>query len=339
MEGRDVLAVLPAAVGPVDLLDVPAVGLVALGDVLVERDVGVVLDRDLVVVVDQDQVAELLGAGDRGGLAADALLEVAVAGHGVDEVVERRVAEGGVGVQQAVLAAGGHRHADRVADALAERTGGGLDAGRVAVLRVAGRLAAPGAQGLEVLELETPAAEVELDVEGDARVTAGEHEPVPAGPVRIGRVVTHHLLEEQVRRRGQAHRRARDGRCRPSAPRPWPAPGRCRRPGRRSRSSPASPRGSFQRLPQVIRVRRTWCSTRSGRSEPTHASGLDSTPPPPRRDAHHGVDLKEPCDPRRAACRGCCRVRPDRGAAGAPGATSWRRTSVSPSRGSSSCCC
>ena len=53
-----------AAVGPVDVLDVPAVGLVARGDVLGERDVGVVLDRDLVVVVDQGQVAELLGAGD-----------------------------------------------------------------------------------------------------------------------------------------------------------------------------------------------------------------------------------------------------------------------------------
>ena len=49
-------------------LHVPAVGLVALGDVLGERDVGVVLDRDPVVVVDQREVAELLGAGDRGGL-------------------------------------------------------------------------------------------------------------------------------------------------------------------------------------------------------------------------------------------------------------------------------
>ena len=44
----------------VDVLDVPAVGLVALDDVLGERDVGVVLDRDVVVVPEQDQVAELL---------------------------------------------------------------------------------------------------------------------------------------------------------------------------------------------------------------------------------------------------------------------------------------
>ena len=38
---------------PVDVDDVPAVGLVALGDVLAERDVGVVLDGDLVRVVDR----------------------------------------------------------------------------------------------------------------------------------------------------------------------------------------------------------------------------------------------------------------------------------------------
>ncbi len=207
VQRRDVLLVRRAA-APVDGLDVPAVGLVALGDVLAQGDVGVVLDRDLVVVVDQGQVAQLLGAGDRGRLGADALLDVAVAGQRVDVVVEDRLARGGVGVEQAVLAAGGHRHADRVADALAQGTGGRLDAGGVAVLRVARGLAAPGAQRLEVLELEAPAAEVELDVEGQAGVAAGEHETVASGPVRVGRVVAHHLLEEQVRRGRQAHRRA-----------------------------------------------------------------------------------------------------------------------------------
>ena len=49
----------------VDVLHVPAVGLVARGDVLAERDVGVALDRDVVVVVEHDQVAELLVAGQR----------------------------------------------------------------------------------------------------------------------------------------------------------------------------------------------------------------------------------------------------------------------------------
>jgi hypothetical protein len=206
VQRRDVLAVLLAAVGPVDVLHVPAVRRVAGGDVLGEGDVGVVLDRDLVVVVDQGEVAELLDAGDRGGLGRDALLDVAVAAERVDVVVERR--RTGARVEQAALAASGHRHAHGVADALAERPGRGLDAGRVAVLRVAGGLAAPRAERLDVLELEPPAAEVELDVEGEAGVAAGEDEAVPAGPVRVGGVVPHHLLEEQVRRGSEAHRGA-----------------------------------------------------------------------------------------------------------------------------------
>src|SRR3712207_8172285 len=54
----------------VDALHVPAVGLVALADVLGEGDGRVVLDRDAVVVVDQDQVAQLLRAGQGRRLAA-----------------------------------------------------------------------------------------------------------------------------------------------------------------------------------------------------------------------------------------------------------------------------
>jgi hypothetical protein len=35
-----------------------------------------------------------------------------------------------------------------------------------------------------------------------------QHEPVPAKPLVIARVMHHHLLEQQVRQRRQAHRRA-----------------------------------------------------------------------------------------------------------------------------------
>jgi hypothetical protein len=59
---------------------------------------------------------------------------------------------------------------------LPQRAGGGLDAGGVAELGVARRLAAPGAQRLDVLQLEAPAAEEELEVQGEAGVAAGEDE-------------------------------------------------------------------------------------------------------------------------------------------------------------------
>ena len=133
---------------PVDDLHVPVVRLVARLHVLGEGDVGVVLDRDLVAVVDRDEVAELLVAGERGGLAGDALLQVAVAGDHVDEVVERARAGLGIRVEQAALEAAGVGEADGGGDALAERAGGDLDAVGVAVLRVAGSQRAPGAQRL-----------------------------------------------------------------------------------------------------------------------------------------------------------------------------------------------
>ena len=75
---------------------------------------------------------------------------------------------GGVRVEHAALAAGGHGHAHRVADALAQRPGGGLDAARVAVLGVTRGQRAPRAEGLQVVELQAVAGQVELDVEGEA---------------------------------------------------------------------------------------------------------------------------------------------------------------------------
>ena len=94
-------------------------------------------------VVDHDEVAELLVAGERGGLAGHALLQVAVAGDDVDEVVERARAGRGVRVEQAALEARRVGEADGGGEALAERAGGDLDAVGVAVLGVAGGLASP----------------------------------------------------------------------------------------------------------------------------------------------------------------------------------------------------
>ena len=62
---------------------------------------------------------------------------------------------------------------------------------------------------LQVVELQAVAGEVELDVEGQAGVPAGEHEPVAARPVRVGRVVPHHPVEQQVGGGREAHGGAR----------------------------------------------------------------------------------------------------------------------------------
>ncbi len=67
----------------------------------------------------------------------------------------------------------------------------------------------PGAERLQVVQLQAVTGEVELDVEGQAGVARGEDEPVAAGPVRVRRVVPHQLLEEKVGGRRQAHGRTR----------------------------------------------------------------------------------------------------------------------------------
>ena len=147
--------------------------------------------------------------GDRRRLAGDALLQVAVRGDDVDEVVERARARCRLGVEQSTLAARGHGEPDRRREALTERTGGDLDPGGVLVLGVPGRLGAPRAQRLEVRQLEAEAGEVQLDVLRQARVARGEDEPVAAQPVRVRRVVPQHVLVEQVGSGGEADRRPR----------------------------------------------------------------------------------------------------------------------------------
>ena len=132
-----------------EVLDVPAVRLVALADVLAHRERRVALDRDVVVVVEDGQAAEAEVAGERGGLVLDALLHVAVGrdhvGVVVDDVVAGLVEAGG---EHAL----GEREADRRRDALAERAGRRLDARHVAVLGVAGGRRAELAEVLEVVE-------------------------------------------------------------------------------------------------------------------------------------------------------------------------------------------
>ena len=184
------------------LLHVPAVGLEARADVLGEGEVGGAVDGDVVVVVEDDELAELQVAGERGGLAADALHHVAVAGEDVGEVVHHARA---VTVERGAEEALGDGHADGVGEALAERTGGGLDAGRVPVLGVAGRLAAPLAERLQVVEGQVVAGEVEQGVEQHARVAGGEHEAVAVGPGRVGRVEAQVAREQHVRHGGRAH--------------------------------------------------------------------------------------------------------------------------------------
>ena len=199
LDAGDVLAAL-------NHLDMPAVRLVARRGVLSERDVGVVLDGDLVVIPEDDQVAQLLGPGQRARLAGDALFHVPVGGDHIDVVIEGAGAGRSVGVEQAALETSRHCHSDRRGQSLAEGAGGDLDAPGMSELRMPGGLGVPGAQRLDVGQLQTETPEVQLNVEGEAAVAAGQDEPVAPQPFGVAGVVPHDPLEQGVGQRRQAHR-------------------------------------------------------------------------------------------------------------------------------------
>ena len=189
-----------------EVLDVPAVGLVALADVLAHRERGVALDRDVVVVVEDGQPAEAEVAGEGARLVADALLHIAVGRDHVrvviDDVVAGAVEAGG---EHAL----GEREPDAHGDALAERAGRRLDPRRVAVLGMAGGRRAELAEVLEVVQREAVAAQVERAVQQHRRVAGAEHEAVAIRPLGMRGRVLHHPRVEHVRERRERHRRPR----------------------------------------------------------------------------------------------------------------------------------
>ena len=199
LDGDEVVAVP-------DPLGVPAVGIEALRDVLRERHRRRPVELDAVVVVEDDELAETQVAGQAGRLGGDPLLEVAVGGDDVGPVIDDLVAGAVELVRQASL---GDGHADRVGEALAERAGRRLDAGRQPVFGVARRDAAPLAERLEVLERDLVAGQVEERVEQHAGVAGAQHEPVAVGPVRVRRRVAQEPRPQHVGHRRGAHRGAR----------------------------------------------------------------------------------------------------------------------------------
>ncbi len=193
-------------VGVVDRQHVPAVGLEALVDVLaVEAQRRRAVERDVVVVVEVDEATEPELPGERRGLRRDALHQVAVGDDRVRAVVHDLRA---VALAQVLL---GHRHADAVGEALAERAGRDLDAGRhvhAVALGVAGRDRSPLAEVLDLVERQVVAREVQDGVQEHRSVAGAEHEAVAIGPRRVRRVVGHDATEEEVRRRRHGHRQA-----------------------------------------------------------------------------------------------------------------------------------
>ena len=212
-EGLESTLQRSGVIGIGDMLDAPAEPLETLADVFGEGEVRLPLDRDLVVVVDPAEVGKLQVASDRGGFGGHALHEIAVAADDVGVVVEEGAAGG---VVAGAEPAGGDRHPDGVAAALAEGAGGRLDPRGHVVLGVAGADAADLPEAADVVERHgrllgvapTNAGQMDERIEEHRRVAAGEHEAVAVGPGRVSRVVAEEVLPDGVGDRRQRHRGA-----------------------------------------------------------------------------------------------------------------------------------
>ena len=201
----------PRSFASLDVLHVPAQRLVARRAILGERDRRRAVDRDVVVVVEVDELAETERAGDRRRLVRDAFHQIAVGGDAVHAMVDDLVVRPVVALGEEPLR---DPEADAVRVALPERAGRHLDAGGVMHLRMARRLRLPLPEPLQLLEREVVAGEVQRRVLEDAGVTGAEDEAVAVRPLRIRRVVVHHVRVEEVRERRERHRRARMARVR-----------------------------------------------------------------------------------------------------------------------------
>jgi hypothetical protein len=198
-------------VAVLDPLGVPAVRLEPAEHILTERHRRRAIELDVVVVVQDDQPTEPEVAGERGRLGCDALLEVAVGADGVGPVIDDTM-PGPVELRGEPPL--GDRHPDGVREALAERPGGRLDAGRQAPFRMSGRDRAPLAERLQVLERDAVSSQVEERVQQHRGVPGGQHEAVAVGPIRVGRRVAKEPGPDRVGHGRHPHRGTRMSRVR-----------------------------------------------------------------------------------------------------------------------------
>ena len=182
---------------------IPAMGLEArhLIDAVGQRQRAV--DRDAVVVPQEDQLRQLEMAGQSRGFVADALHQVAVGAEHIRVMIDDVAI---FGRQQPFR----QRGADRGRDALAQRAGGGLDAGGDEVLGVARGLGMQLAKVLQLIQRDVlVAGQIQQRIEQHRAVAGGEDETVAVRPARIGGIELQELGPQHRGDIGGAHRQPR----------------------------------------------------------------------------------------------------------------------------------
>jgi len=136
----------------------PALRLEAHSHVLRLRVLGHLIKRHAVRVVHDNEVVKLLVARESGRLVGDALLQAAIAAQHDHVVVDDRMLSG---VERRTSQLGSSRHANTVANTLAERARRRLDTWGPAKLRVARRLRVLSTEVLDFGHAQVEASHVQ----------------------------------------------------------------------------------------------------------------------------------------------------------------------------------
>ena len=148
-------------------------------------------------------------SGQRNRLVAKAFHQAAVAGDHIGIVIDEIVAE--ARIQQPL----GQRHADRRRNALPQRSGGGLDARRMAVFGMTGCLRSPLPECPEFVRCHALVArQVQQRIQQHRAMAGGQHETVAVRPRRIGGIEFEKARKQHGSDVGHAHRHARMTRLR-----------------------------------------------------------------------------------------------------------------------------
>jgi len=188
----------------VDIADhLPVVGFETLRGVVGEPAFDFAVDGDAVVIVEGDQLAQAQRAGQRSDFVGNAFHHAAITqehvGVVIDDVVARTVELRAQDFFSQCETYG-------VGQALAQGTGGGLDAWGVAELRVTRSAAMQLAEALEVIDGDVVAGQVQQRVDQHRAVAVGQHEAVTVGEGRVARVVFQVITPKYLGDIRHAHR-------------------------------------------------------------------------------------------------------------------------------------
>ena len=184
----------------------PAVRLETLRGVISKPAVNFAIDGDAVVVVEEHKLAEAQGACQGSHFVGDTFHEAAVAEERIGVVINNLVARTVELRCQGLL---GNGETNGVGNALAEGAGGRFNARGVAIFGMARGLGVQLTEILDVVDGNVVTAQVQQGVLQHGAVTVGQHEAVPVGPLRVGRVVAQVIVPQYLGDIRHTHGRTR----------------------------------------------------------------------------------------------------------------------------------